>query len=111
MKITSQQKKSGMLQRQGNLSRTRVEEIFFPLLFLEPSSCVHNTSNLSQIAKKIIKGKFISALYPEDFQGAAPSGDAIILLSSDEDELMDSLSLTSVFNLQLPSEGGKRRRD
>ena len=32
----------------GNLSRTRVEEIFNLLLFLEPSSCFHNTSNLSR---------------------------------------------------------------
>ena len=47
----------------------------------------------------------MAALYPEDFQGAASSGEDIIIISSDEDELMDSLSLTSVFDLQLSSEG------
>ena len=46
----------------------------------------------------------MAALYPEDFQGAAPLGDDIII-SSNEDEPLNSLSLTSVFELQLSSEG------
>ena len=47
----------------------------------------------------------MAALYPEDFQGAESSRDDIVIISSDEDELMDNLSLTSVFDLQLSSEG------
>ena len=46
----------------------------------------------------------MAALYPEDFQGAAPLGHDVIFTSSDEDEPMDNLTLTSVFNLQLSSE-------
>ena len=47
----------------------------------------------------------MAALYPEDFQGAAPAGDDVIIISSDEDELMDDLSMTSVLDLQFSSEG------
>ena len=47
----------------------------------------------------------MAALYPEDFQGAAPAGDDVIIISSDEDELMDGLSMTSVLDLQFSSEG------
>ena len=89
----------------GNPSRTRTEESFIPLLFLDLSSAFIILQTLVKIAKKIIKEKFMAALYPEDFQGAASSGDDIIIISSDEDELMDTLSLTSVFDLQLSSEG------
>ena len=47
----------------------------------------------------------MAALYPEDLQGAAPAGDDVIIISSDEDELMDGLSMTSVLDLQFSSEG------
>ena len=46
----------------------------------------------------------MAALYPEDFQGAAPLEHDVIIISSDEDEPMDNLSLTSVFDLQISSE-------
>ena len=46
----------------------------------------------------------MAALYPEDFQGAAPAGVDIICLSSDEEEEMCDLSMTSVLDLQLSSE-------
>ena len=46
----------------------------------------------------------MAALYPEDFQGAAPLDQDVIIISSDEDEPMDNLSLTSVLDLQLSSE-------
>ena len=46
----------------------------------------------------------MAALYPEDFQGAAPEDHGVIVISSDEDEPMDNLSLTSVFDLQFSSE-------
>ena len=46
----------------------------------------------------------MAALYPEDFQGAAPAEDDVIIISSDEDELMDGLSMTSVLDLQFSSE-------
>ena len=46
----------------------------------------------------------MAALYPEDFQGAAPLGHDITVISSDEDEPVDNLSLTSVFDLQFSSE-------
>ena len=45
----------------------------------------------------------MAALYPEDFQGAAPAGVDIICLSSDEEEEMCDLSMTSVLDLQLSS--------
>ena len=46
----------------------------------------------------------MAALYPEDFQGAAPAGVDIICLSSDEEEEMYDLSMISVLDLQLSSE-------
>ena len=46
----------------------------------------------------------MAALYPEDFQGAAPDGVDIICLSSDEEEKMCDLSMNSVLDLQLSSE-------
>ena len=46
----------------------------------------------------------MAALYPEDFQGAAPAGVDIICLSSDEEEEMCDLSMTSVLDLELSSE-------
>ena len=46
----------------------------------------------------------MAALYSEDFQGAAPAGVDIICLSSDEEEEMCDLSMTSVLDLQLSSE-------
>ena len=42
--------------------------------------------------------------FPEDFIGAAPEGIDIICLSSDEEEGMCDLSMTSVLDLQLSSE-------
>ena len=42
--------------------------------------------------------------FPEDFIGAAPEGVDIICLSSDEEEGMCDLSMTSVLDLQLSSE-------
>ena len=42
--------------------------------------------------------------FPKDFQGAAPDGVDIICLSSDEEEEMCDLSMTSVLDLQLSSE-------
>ena len=42
--------------------------------------------------------------FPEDFQGAAPDGVDIICLSSDEEEEMCDLSMTSVLDLQQSSE-------
>ena len=46
----------------------------------------------------------MATLYPEDFQGAAPEDHDVIVISSDEDEPMDNLSLTSEFDLQFSSE-------
>ena len=42
--------------------------------------------------------------FPNDFQGAAPEGIDIICLSSDEEEEICDLSMTSVLDLQLSSE-------
>ena len=42
--------------------------------------------------------------FPSDFQGAAPEGIDIICLSSDEEEEICDLSMTSVLDLQLSSE-------
>ena len=52
----------------------------------------------------------MAALYPEDFQGAAPAGDDVIIISSDEDEFMDDLSMTSVldFAIFVRRRGGRR---
>ena len=57
-----------------------------------------------KIAKKFIRAKLVASLYPEDFQGAAPDGVDIICLSSDEEEEMCDLNMTSVLDLQLSSE-------
>ena len=46
----------------------------------------------------------MAALYPEDFQGAAPGGVDIICLSSDEEEEMGDQSMNSVLDLQLSSD-------
>ena len=42
--------------------------------------------------------------FPQDFRGAAPQGIEIVCLSSDDEEEMDDLSITSVLDLQLTSE-------
>ena len=43
----------------------------------------------------------MTVFYPEFFRGVAPLREDIIVISKDEDEPMESLSLTSVFHLQL----------
>ena len=46
----------------------------------------------------------MAALYPEDFQGAAQEGIDIILISSDEESELDTVSITSVIDLQFSSD-------
>ena len=46
----------------------------------------------------------MAALYPENFQGAAPDVVDINCISSDEEEEKCDLSMTSVLDLQLSSE-------
>ena len=46
----------------------------------------------------------MAALYPEDFQGAAPDSVDIICLSSDEEEEMGDQRMNSVLDLQLSSD-------
>ena len=42
--------------------------------------------------------------FPEDFQGAAPEGVDLICLSSDEEDEICDLSMTSVLDLHVSSE-------
>ena len=49
----------------------------------------------------------MAALYPEDFQGAAPGGVDIICLSSDEEEEMGDQSMNSVLDLHMSSDDGE----
>ena len=96
--------------RSKNLKRNQEKKMSF--LLSKPTSAVGPTAEIHKrltpvfynIAKKLIKTRYMADRYPQDFCGAASRRIELVYLSSDEEEEMDTLSTTSVMDLQLSSE-------
>ena len=71
---------------------------------MKPKNFQFSFSDSFKIAKKLFKAKYMAERFPQDFCGAAPRRIELFYLSSDEEEEMDNLSVTSVMDLQLTSD-------